>query len=415
MPAVRCGQPVTGPYAELTVVRDGDGYVLGSLRSADFVAVPPIGGQVVLWLQDGAGVAECGRRAAELAGEPVDVEGFLAGLKEAGLLAGGSAAQPGHSAAAQPGHRATAGIAGWKRTAGRITFGPAGLAVQGLLAAAGVVAMIGFPQARPTYSDAIAVHVPLLSILIISVLSTVRGLAHESAHVLAAWAAGVSSRVSISRRMIVIVYQTDLTRLWSVPRRSRAVPLLAGLVFDCASTGFLVLLDLTVLRAAPLPVIHLVRAAIFLSVSAIVFQFLIFMRTDLYALFVLATGCRHLWDTKGAVARNAVHAATAEDLALLQTASRREVFWAKVFLGLYLPGVLFTAWYFAAFGLPAVRKIITTALGAVLSRGLLSPLGAAGAFAFAFTAASSAFILWGLAQSLARMARQIITRPSPAS
>jgi putative peptide zinc metalloprotease protein len=399
--------PVAGPYGELTVVRDGDGYVLGSLRSADFVAVPPIGGQVVLWLQDGASIAECGRRAAELAGEPVDVGGFLAGLAEAGLLAGGGAARTGRSAAA--------GIAGWKRTAGRVTFGPASLAVQSLFAAAGVVAMIGFPQARPTYTDAIAVHVPLLSILIISVLSTVRGLAHESAHVLAAWAAGVSSRVSISRRMVVIVYQTDLTRLWSVPRRSRAVPLLAGLAFDGGITGFLVLLDLTVLRAAPLFVVHLARAAIFLSVSAIAFQFLIFMRTDVYALFVLATGCKHLWDTKGAIARHAVRRATAGDLALLSTVGRRELFWAKVFLGLYAPGVLFTAWYFTAFGLPAMRKILTTALGAVLSSGPLSLIGAAGALAFALTAASSAFVLWGLAQSLARMARQLITRPSAVS
>jgi putative peptide zinc metalloprotease protein len=395
--------PVTSPYGELTVVRDGDGYVLGSLGSADFVAVPPIGGRIVLWLQDGAGPAECGRRAAELAGEPVDVEGFLAGLAEAGLLAG--------SGAGQPGRRATAGIAGWKRTAGRVTFGPAALVAQVLLAAAGIVAMIGFPQARPTYADAIAVHVPLLSIVIISVLSMARGLAHESAHVLAAWAAGVSSRVSISRRMIFIVYQTDLTRLWSVPRRSRAVPLLAGLVFDGASTGLLVLLDLTVLHAAPLPVTHLIRAAIFLNVSSIAFQFLIFMRTDVYALLVLATGCKHLWDTKDAIARNAVRRATAGDLALLSTAGRREVFWAKVFLGLYAPGVLFTAWYLAAFGLPAARKITTTSLDAVLSSGLLSPLGAAGAFAFAITAASSAFVLWGLARSLARMARQVTTRP----
>jgi hypothetical protein len=42
------GGPVTRSYAELTVVRDGDGYVLGSLVSADFFAVPAIGGQVVL-------------------------------------------------------------------------------------------------------------------------------------------------------------------------------------------------------------------------------------------------------------------------------------------------------------------------------------------------------------------------------
>jgi hypothetical protein len=75
-----------GPYAALTVVRDGAGYVLGRRGGTDFVAVPEIGGQVIHWLQDGASVGECERRAADLAGEPVDVSGFLDGLARAGLL-----------------------------------------------------------------------------------------------------------------------------------------------------------------------------------------------------------------------------------------------------------------------------------------------------------------------------------------
>ena len=69
--------PAAGRYASLTVVRDGDGYVLGSQCSPDFVAVPDIGGQVVRWLQYGTSLDECGRRAAELAGQPVDVAGFI--------------------------------------------------------------------------------------------------------------------------------------------------------------------------------------------------------------------------------------------------------------------------------------------------------------------------------------------------
>jgi putative peptide zinc metalloprotease protein len=395
--------PVPGPrrYASLTVVRDGDGYVLGSQRSPDFVAVPDIGGRVVLWLQDGTSVAECGRRAAELAGEPVDVAGFLDGLAQAGLLTADDGARGG-----QP---VPVDVAAWKRALGRVLFGPAGLAGQGLLAATAVVAMISLPQVRPTYADAIATTVPLVSIVIISVLGTALGLAHEFAHVLAAWAAGVASRVSIGRRIIAIVYQTDLTRLWSVPRRSRIVPLLAGLVFDGATIGVLVVLELTVHGAPPL-VTHLIRTAVFLNVSAIAFQFLIFMRTDVYALFVLATGCKHLWDTKGAIARKAIGRATAEDLALLAATGRRETFWAKIFLCLYVPGILFTTWYFAVFAVPALSKIIATSLDAVVASGPWSAVGAAGAIAFTLAVASTAYVLWGLGQTLARICRQVILR-----
>jgi putative peptide zinc metalloprotease protein len=403
---VRQVAPAAGRYAALTVVRDGDGYVLGSARCPDFVAVPAIGGQVVQWLQDGASVGDCARRAAAAAGEPVDVCGFIDGLVHAGLLPADDGAAAGAGTGDAPVVRA--GVAGWKRAMGRALFGPVGLTVQGVLAVAAVVVMAGQPHVRPAYTDAIATGVPLLSILVICVLGTALGLAHELAHVLAAWAAGVSSRVSVSRRMIAIVFQTDLTRLWSVPRRARIVPLLAGLVFDAATIGVCTVLELTGLGASPLAA-HLLREAVFLNISAIAFQFLIFLRTDVYALFVLATGCKHLWDTKGAVSRQAVRRATPADLALLAAAGRRETFWAKVFLCLYAPGVLFTTWYFAAYAVPALRKITTTALHAAISSPA-SLAGAAGAIAFALTAASTGYVVWGLARTAGRIGRQLTTR-----
>ena len=272
--------------------------------------------------------------------------------------------------------------------------------------------MIGLPQVRPAYADAIPATVPLVSIAIIALLGIALGLAHEFAHVLAAWAAGVPSRVSVSRRLIVVVYQTDLTRLWSVPRRSRIVPLLAGIVFDAAAGGILVVLEVTVPGAPPLAG-HLIRAVVFLNVSAIAFQFLIFLRTDVYALFVLATGCKHLWDVKGAISRKTVGRATAGDLALLDAVTRREIFWARIFLCLYAPGVLVTTGYFVIFALPAVRKIIATSLRAVFSDGLLSVTGAAGAIAFLLAVASTGYVLWGLARTLARICRQLISGSNP--
>jgi hypothetical protein len=387
-----------GQFAAVSVVRDGDGYVLGRLGAPDFVAVPEIGGLVVRWLQDGTSVSECARRAAELAGEPVDVAGFLDGLRQAGLLASadGPPAEDGPPA----------GVAPWQAAAGRAAFGPAGLAWQGLLAAAAVAVLTCFPHARPGYADAITTGAPLPSVVILAVLATCLGLAHELAHVLAAWAANVPSRVSISRRMIFVVYQTDLTQLWTVPRRSRVVPLLAGLLFDGAATGILAMAELMVPGSAPPLVVHLIRAAVFLNVGAIAFQFLIFLRTDVYALFVLATGCRNLWDTKGALARRAIGRATMADLAVLAAAGPREIRWARVFLGLYAPGVLLTTWYFAVFAVPATQKIARASISELISSGPWSLAGAAAGTALTITAASAAFVLAGLARSLARIIRQ---------
>jgi putative peptide zinc metalloprotease protein len=82
--------------------------------------------------------------------------------------------------------------------------------------------------------------------------------------------------------------------------------LLAGIVFDGATVGLLELSELTLLREAPSIVVQVTREVVFLNIGAIVFQFLIFLRTDVYALFVVATGCKNLWATKGAVARRAI-------------------------------------------------------------------------------------------------------------
>jgi len=96
-------------------------------------------------------------------------------------------------------------------------FGRAGLTVQAVLAVTAAVVLLAVPGDRPAPGDGVATSVPLASLLLLAGLATVLGLAHEAAHVPAAWAAGVPSRIPIGRRMIFVVYQTDLTRLWSVP------------------------------------------------------------------------------------------------------------------------------------------------------------------------------------------------------
>jgi putative peptide zinc metalloprotease protein len=410
------GAAVTaGPYAALTMVRDGPGYVLGRRGGTDFVAVPEIGGQVIQWLQAGAALGECERRAAAVAGEPVDVAGFLDGLAQAGLLPAAGAAAPGSAAPEAAGRGAGAAepavITPWRAAAGRAMFGRAGLAIQAVLAGTAAVVLVAVPGARPGPGDGVATGVPLASLLLLAALATVLGLAHEGAHVLAAWAAGVPSRISIGRRMIFVVYQTDLTRLWSVPRRARVVPLLAGLLFDGAATGVLAVAGVTLTGHAPPLAIHLIRLAVLLNVGAIAFQFLIFLRTDVYALFVLATGCRNLWAAKGAVARQAIGRAGPADRAVLAAAGRRETRWARVFLGLYVPGVAAAGWYLAAFAVPATARIAATCVR-VLAAGPWSLAGAAAVLALALTAGSAAFVLAGLARSLARLARQVGRRPA---
>ena len=122
---------------------------------------------------------------------------------------------------------------------------------------------------------------------------------------------------------------------------------------------------------------------ILLKVTALVFQIEMFMRTDVYALFALATRSPISGLPKGAVARTVLRRATLDDRQLLAGTSRREVNWAKLYLILYLPGWLWATWYLVEFGIPTIMRITDLSVGAITANGLLSGAGLSGAAALA--------------------------------
>ena len=96
-----------------------------------------------------------------------------------------------------------------------------------------------------------------------------------------------------------------------------------------------------------------VRALVLLKLTNLLFQIEIFMCTDVYALFALATRSRNLWATKGAVARRLLRRATPADrelLELLAASGSREVRWATVYLALDVPGIAWATWYLPSAG-----------------------------------------------------------------
>ena len=334
----------------VTVVPDGDGYLLGRKGSPDFVEVPEIGGKIVLWLQDGLSVDECAARAGEAVGEVVDVRDFLNDLTEAGVLAD---EVPPVDDGPPFGHRV-----------GRFFFGPAGVTVQATLVLIGLVLLAVDPGLRPSYHDGVPFSVPLASLLTITVVSAVLTITHEMAHKLAAAQYGVYGRISFGRRLFFIVAQTDVTGLWALPRRQRAVPLAAGMLIDGSIMTILLVLQ-EFLGHDPL-----VRLAVFLKIGGIVGQTAVYMRTDFYALFLVLTNSKNLWELKGAVFRRLIRRDNPRDLELIAAATSRELFWARVYLLLYIPGVTIAFSYYFGFTLRTTIQVIGLALSAVPTGGL---------------------------------------------
>lgn len=329
--------------ADLTVVADGDAYVVGSPRTRCYVAVPPVGAEVIGWLRAGDSIEEAAARAEQLVGEPVDVGDFIDVLIAEGVLDD------------SPTLTGAPAVAPSRQRLGRILFGPVGWLVQGALTVAGAVCAVLDPSLLPHASDVVVGGSPLASVLIMSAAAVLCTVLHEAGHVLAAAAVGIPARLSISRRLYFLAAQADLTGLWALPRARRLPPLLAGLSVDGAVTGILIVAQAA---GVPDPVAQVLAATVVLQVAAMVFQAAVFIRTDLYAVLATVSGSRNLWALKSAVFRRALRRETIADQELLAAASRRQRTWASCYLVLYLPGLAAAGWYLLAVTIPGLGLLL---------------------------------------------------------
>jgi hypothetical protein len=130
---------------------------------------------------------------------------------------------------------------------------------------------------------------------------------HELAHLIAARAVGVNSRMGISYRLWYLVAETDLTGLWAVPKQQRYMPMLAGMLLDAVSGAVLILaLFGGQIATHTLSVfwVRLIRAMVFMYVMRILWQFFLFVRTDLYYVIAALFNCRNLLADTGVWLRN---------------------------------------------------------------------------------------------------------------
>jgi hypothetical protein len=390
--------PSAEQIATLTVVADGDNFIVGSPHTAEYVEVPEIGATIIGWLQQGMDLAECERRAEILAGEPVDVADFLSVLSDEGLFPATVPAAP--------------ATGRFSRKLGQLLFNRAAWAAYGIMALVGPVLLIAMPGLRPTYRDGFPFTTQLLNIVAVSLLGMAAVAVHEGAHVLAAAALGLRSRLSVSRRLYFLTFQADLTRLWSVPRRARYGPLLAGIVWDGVIMSGALVLQATAIQD---PVtVRLLRALVLLQFTALIAQTMVFMRTDVYALLVNATGCTTLWATKGALLRRLLRRTTPADERQLAEAGSREIAWARRYLWLYVPGIAVALGYLVAFVLPSLPHLVTLCVTPIRADGLTTLAAWEGAAALAVAVVPSLLALIGGIRSGIRVLTTAIRRRAAA-
>jgi putative peptide zinc metalloprotease protein len=326
----------------LSVVRQGADYLVGDPERGGYVALPEIGVTVLEWLRAGRTIGEATADATALAGEDVDVADFAEVLCARGFAEPGTPAGPSPDTAPQPSRWATA------------LFGPAGWAVFALAALASIAIYATRPALFPHGTDVFFLPSPVRSIVAATITMLLLGFAHESCHWLAARAEGVPATITVSRRLYLLVLETDLTRLWSIPRRRRYAPLMVGIALDL----FLLLAAQLLLLTGRGPTGTLMALS-YLQIAVLVPQFFVFMRTDMYAVLATATGCLNLWRVTHLLLRTRLGLGTAAHRAELAAAGPRDHSVARWFSWIYVAGMIAATWFFVVYFLPATIHLIS--------------------------------------------------------
>lgn len=144
------------------------------------------------------------------------------------------------------------------------------------------------PVYFPSYYD-FFFHKRLVVIMAVSFLiSWLLVFKHELAHYFAALTVNVKSRFSISNRLYYIVAETDITNLYHVPIKKRFRVYFAGMfsdyIFACIAVILLYLIDLRFIAANDF-IYKLLRFIVLTEVLSILWQFMFFMKTDIYFAF----------------------------------------------------------------------------------------------------------------------------------
>jgi hypothetical protein len=342
----------------LTKVTEGDEVLVGEPETGTFVTIPVIGGVVIEALERGATIAEAEAEAEAITGQPVDVAAFVETLTELGFVDDGSHRDVVRTASIQ-GRRWLVGVS--ERVA-RPLFGPVAWACYAVLGLFCAGVLVTEPRLFPVPGqDAFVLADIGLSAVLLVPLSWATMALHECGHWLAARAIGLRARFGVDRRLMLLVFETDLTQVWSVPRRRRYGPLLGGMAIDVVVLAVLLAGRLLIhagLWSPPATVDTVLAVGVYLKLAGFLWQCMVFLRTDLYAVLVNLLGCRNLWRVKSLMARQAFGRLSTGQAAELSRASEPDRRAARWFRWLWLAGFAGVLGWFALFVLPVLIVVV---------------------------------------------------------
>jgi putative peptide zinc metalloprotease protein len=283
-----------------TQQKEGDEVIIGRPETNVFLAVPPEAVEILTELSRGQSIGSVSDSYQRKYGEVPDLDDFLELLEAKGIVSSGAAkngAGDVRTATKPAGKAPRYHFSNLPQSLAQRIFSKPVLFVSLAIVVFAAYLCAVHPGLAPRTNDLYFPDYRALSWLILLLASYATLFIHEMAHLVAARALGVSSRLGISHRLWYLVAETDLTGLWSVPKEKRYLPMLAGVIVDAVSGSLLLLLVYADQAHGQLfsPfAIRLMRAMAFTYLMRIAWQCLLYIRTDFYYVIAAFFNCKSL-------------------------------------------------------------------------------------------------------------------------
>jgi len=385
---------------------EGSEVVIGRADTGVFLSVPPDAVEILDLLAAGKTVGRAQEIYRAKYGVIPELEEFLDILQAKGLVRPSEATgayESSPDARTDASQRRRYHFSNIPQSVARALFGPVVLTMQGLIVTLAAVAVFRAPTIFPGRSAFVFPHDKTLMMLCLVLMGYATVFLHEMGHLVAARARGVSSRLGISRRMWVLVAETDMTGLWSVPRRQRYLPMLAGPMIDVTSAAIMLLVLFAAYRhwiLLPTPVQELMSAMCFVYMMRLLWQCYFFVRTDFYYVIANFFGCKSLMRDTEVYVRNQFlrlvsSARSRVDQSYIPAAERRVI---RAYAWIWMLGraVALLSLFFIT--IPVMLSYLTTCSKALLagfSAGRYAFFDALFTFTFIFVPILIGLVWWG--------------------
>jgi putative peptide zinc metalloprotease protein len=276
----------------IDIRRDKKHYIVEDKTSGEFYEMPEVCIEAIKLIEEGEKLGEIeGTLKLNFPDEEVDLLDFSQQLLDMDLIE----AIDGVKVIKKEKEKEMLGFLWISQKAGKFFFNKITLLLYISLFVANCILLISKPSLFPSYQDVFISDVMAVNIIAYLGVTFTLVLIHEFGHILAMRAYNLPTKLEVGHRLLLVVLETNMASVWSLPSKVRNVLYLAGLCFDNVIL-FAALMSKLIFPNASGIFLSLISLAVYDVFIRVVYQCCVYMKTDLYYVFENVTGYYNLME-----------------------------------------------------------------------------------------------------------------------